>query len=128
MQKNLNLKWEEQVRLLQEDAVFAKNFAKFILADALHECVDVESVVVYTQKSNYQEADKVELVTTIVTRGFKRTMEISLYRNGCLEHDRSFKCCYYCVEAPSILLDSGRTSMNLELREDLLERWNIFKN
>lgn len=123
MQKNLNLKWEEQVRLLQEDAVFAKNFTKFILADTLHENVEVEAVSAHPENGKCKETDKVELEAIIVICGYRRTMKISLYKNGYLKCDRSFKCCYYCVEAPSILLDSGRTSMNLELREDLLERW-----
>lgn len=127
MQKNLNFKWEEQVRLLQEDKAFAKKFAKFILTDTLQENVEVEAVSVHLQKGKCNAEDKVELVATIVACGFGRTMEISLYKSGHLECDRSFKCCYYCVEAPSILLDSRRTSMNLEVREDLLERWECYK-
>ena len=126
MQKNLNVKWEEQVRLLQEDAVFAKRFAKFILADTLQENVDVESVSVHLQKGECNEVDKVDLAATIVACEFRRTMEISLYKSGHLECDRSFKCCYYCVEAPSILLDSKKTSMDLEVREDLLDRWECY--
>ena len=127
MQKNLNIKWEEQARLLQEDKAFANKFAKFILTDTLKENVDVESVSVHLQKDECNEVDKVELVAAIVACGFRRTMEISLYEKRHLECDRSFNCCYYCVEAPSILLDSGRTSINLEVREDLLERWEFYK-
>lgn len=125
MEKNLNFRWEEQVKRLRDDVVYAKEFTKFILSDTLQEDVDVESVSVHVQKSKGNEENKVEIVVTIVVCGFKRTMEILLYKNGCIEHDKSFRCCYYCVEAPSILLDSGRTSMNLEVREDLLERWNL---
>ena len=126
MQKNLNLKWEKQARQLRKDTAFAASFAKFILEDALRECVDIESVAIQSPKGICDMADKIDLVATIAVRGFKRTMEISLYKNGFLEHNKSFKCCYYCVEAPSILLDSGRTSMKLELREDLLERWKRY--
>lgn len=125
VQKNLNLKWEEQLKLLQEDAEYAKNFTKFILADTLNENVEVEAVSVYPEKSNGSEISKVDLEAIIVVYGYRRTMKISLYKNGYVECDKSFKCCYYCVEAPSILLDSRRTSINLELREDLLERWSM---
>ena len=128
MQKNLDFKWEEQVRLLQEDKAFAKKFAKFILTDSLQENVEVEAVSVHLQKGKCNEEDKFELVATIVACGLRRTMEISLYKSGHLECDRSFKCCYYCVEAPSILLDSKKTSMDLEVREDLLERWERYKS
>lgn len=127
MQKKLNVKWEDQVSLLQEDSVYAKNFTKFILADTLRENVEVESVSVHLQNDGCNEVDKVEMVATIEACGFRRTMEISLYKDGHLECDKSFKCCYYCVEAPSILLDSGKTSMNIEVREDLLERWECYK-
>lgn len=126
MQKNLNVKWEEQARLLQEDAVFAKEFIKFILTDTLQENVEVESVSVHLQESKGSAEEKVELVVTIIACGFRRTMEISLYKSGHLKCDRSFKCYYYCVEAPSILLDSGTTSINLEVREDLLDRWECY--
>lgn len=126
MQKKLNFKWEEHVRLLQEDKAFAKKFAKFILTDTLQENVEVEAVSVHLQKGKCNEEDKLELVATIVACEFRRTIEISFYKSGHLECDRNFKCCYYCVEAPSILLDSGKTSMNLEVREDLLERWERF--
>lgn len=125
MEKNLNFRWEEQVKRLQDDVMYAKEFTKFILSDTLQEDVDVESVSVHVQKGKGNEENKVEIVVTIVVCGFKRSMEIFLYNNASIEHDKSFKCCYYCVEAPSILLDSGRTSMNLEVREDLLERWNL---
>ena len=125
--ENFNIRWEEQVRLLQEDKAFAKKFAKFILTDTLQENVEVEEVSVHLQKGKCNEEDKIELVATIVACEFRRTMEISLYKSGHLECDRSFKCCYYCVEAPSILLDSKKTSMDLEVREDLLERWECYK-
>ena len=137
MQKNLNarnlnaeniiVRWEEQVKLLQEDKAFAKKFVKFILTDSLQEDVEVEEVSVHLQKGKCKEEDKLELVATTIACGFRRTMEISLYKSGNGECDRSFKCCYYCVEAPSILLDSGKTRMNLEVREDLLERWEQIK-
>ena len=137
MQKNLNarnlnaenfiVRWEEQVKLLQEDKAFAKKFVKFILTDSLQEDVEVEAVSVHLQKGKCKEEDKLELVATIIACGFRRTMEIFLYKSGNWECDRSFKCCYYCVEAPSILLDSGKTRMNLEVREDLLERWEQIK-
>ena len=125
MQKNLDLKWEEQVKLLREDAKYAKNFTKFILADTLHESVEVEAVSVHPEKNKCNETSKVDLEAIIFIYDYRRTMKISLYKNGYVECDKSFKCCYYCVESPSILLDSGRTSMKLELREDLLERWEM---
>ena len=94
MQKKLNFKWEEQVRLLQEDKTFVKKFAKFILEDTLQENVEVEAVSVHLQKGKCNEEDELELVATIIACGFRRTMEISLYKSGHLECDGSFKCCY----------------------------------
>lgn len=128
MQKNLNFGWMEQVKRLKEDAEFTGDFIKFILTDMLHEKVEVEtaSVLEDIQKSERGKTDRIDIAATIVHSGYRRNMEISLYKNGCIEHDRSFKCYYYCIEAPSILLDSKRTSMNLEVKEDLLERWNNY--
>lgn len=128
MQKNLNFGWLEQVKSLREDSEFTENFIKFILMDMLHEKVEVEaaSLLEDMQKSEHGETDRIDIAATIVLSGYRRNMEISLYKNGCTEHDRSFKCYYYCIEAPSILLDSKRTSIGIELREDLLERWNTY--
>jgi len=126
MQKNLNFQWDEQVKRLQKDAGFAKKFTKFILADMLQEQIEVESVSVHVQKGADSKGDGLELVAAIVAHGVKRNLKICLNKDRHLEYSQSFTCCYYCVESPAILLDSGMTKVNLAVREDLLERWNSF--
>lgn len=124
MQKNLNFQWDEQVKRLQKETIFAQKFTRFILADTLHEPVDVESVSVHMLNDEGDKEGGVRIIATIIAYGTKRNIEICLHKEDeHLEYSPSLTCCYYCVEAPAILLDSGRTSVNLEVREDLLERW-----
>ena len=127
MQKNLNFQWEEQVKRMQKDTLLAKKFTRFILTDMLHEPVAVESVSAHVLKGEGDKADGVELIAAIIVHGNRRNMEICLHKDKHLEYSQSFKCCYYCVEAPAILLDSGMTSVNLEVKEDMIERWNSLK-
>lgn len=116
MEQKINLHWDKCREKLICDKQYACQCAEKILRDILGQKIDIERITVKLPK---KDNELLLMEMTVDEGGIKRNMKLIICRE-LKENPMILTLCYYCVEAPAILIESGSAEIRLGIDSDVL--------